>query len=1008
MQLHRRLRSALQRALNTPELRNRSPLLRGVVPDDLWWEIVSQAAPGVKGLKVMGAHGSIDVTSDFGQLFQLFCARGDVSLLRLDKLDEAKRRFRVDLEGHLYAGNQHSNGFATAVGLLLRFHGLAKEGINLLSRTSNIAASASTLLEALKGHQDFHETHVYGMLQELLNKGHCVRWDFDNWTDMGALAGPRGDTAYWFRNLTAVMAKWLANIDMRKPPDAPPIHDKGCPVAQEDATTFLSLCEEKMAAVELRSQADQHAHYWHAPAEEEALWHPVPMPDEGVPNFSIFFATSCDKEGDDILSPLSEGGRMLFSYGEEGAEGPDSETLGFADAAGAALPDGMQPICIQSDAHILAYSYSSRLGMEAALVALTEVHDKVSQALSKDLEDWEASTGAPLSAEDAQSAYDTRYCADLHLLLMTTSQQWSHGFPSPLDLYKQQRVIPQKACASVPFSTRREDVTTRSTAADVHAARSPQGLLDNSTPLSLTRFPPGTNLGILTTLCWMLSEGRLGELLQEHRLVLTADIGIYRPIKHFIHSVTDWHLSQALVDAINTLMGQDGKRNEVTACGKLLFDYSEAEKRRLGRFTLRDLADEIEFDLSEAKELTAAGGAIVIVTSVLSRYMSDAHKYRWYGPFHRYILLWLEINGIDYEEAAAAASPTVTITSLSRIRSLLTHDVYLLPGTFHAAAMLIKAAYAAVREPLYVPFFKAVFIGGGQAFGKRRLSLLRVLAELMHHVGADDAVRGALLEWRDELISSQLPMDPRCDLLYNHIFTIIPLFRLWSYFCISTDCNLQCTDGSSLRAIDAMLLLLPRMVLAFSTMKCINYAKNMCDFATVLISLRRCKSPVLDAYRAEPAFFCEEDMESYLAKLAAASHSLTDALSFDALQTRFVALAAMWEVEGLLQDTLRCDRGARSQLLRAKLSLALQVQVAQRRQPRVVWPPACAAQQRRDAARHRLHLQPHRAASRRLAQRGVDGGRVGEQAAGLHLLHHGPDHARRAVAHHRGGHARAR
>jgi hypothetical protein len=55
--------------------------------------------------------------------------------------------------------------------------------------------------------------------------------------------------------------------------------------------------------------------------------------------------------------------------------------------------------------------------------------------------------------------------------------------------------------------------------------------------------------------------------------VLTADIGIYRPIKHFIHSVTDWHLSQALVDAINTLMGQDGKRHEVIACGKLLFDY---------------------------------------------------------------------------------------------------------------------------------------------------------------------------------------------------------------------------------------------------------------------------------------------------------------------------------------------------------------------------------------------------------------------------------------------------
>jgi hypothetical protein len=37
-------------------------------------EILSQAAPGVKGLKVMGAHGSIDVTSDFGQIFQLFFA----------------------------------------------------------------------------------------------------------------------------------------------------------------------------------------------------------------------------------------------------------------------------------------------------------------------------------------------------------------------------------------------------------------------------------------------------------------------------------------------------------------------------------------------------------------------------------------------------------------------------------------------------------------------------------------------------------------------------------------------------------------------------------------------------------------------------------------------------------------------------------------------------------------------------------------------------------------------
>ena len=53
-------------------------------------------------------------------------------------------------------------------------------------------------------------------------------------------------------------------------------------------------------------------------------------------------------------------------------------------------------------------------------------------------------------------------------------------------------------------------------------------------------FPPGTNLDILTTLCWMLSEGRLGGLLQEHWLVLTSYIGIYRPIKHFIHSVTDW------------------------------------------------------------------------------------------------------------------------------------------------------------------------------------------------------------------------------------------------------------------------------------------------------------------------------------------------------------------------------------------------------------------------------------------------------------------------------------
>jgi hypothetical protein len=83
------------------------------------------------------------------------------------------------------------------------------------------------------------------------------------------------------------------------------------------------------------------------------------------------------------------------------------------------------------------------------------VHDKVSQALSKDLEDWEASTGAPLSAEDAQSAYDTRYCAALHLLLMTTSQQWCHGFPSPLDLYKQQRVIPQLRSGVQRFSVQR-------------------------------------------------------------------------------------------------------------------------------------------------------------------------------------------------------------------------------------------------------------------------------------------------------------------------------------------------------------------------------------------------------------------------------------------------------------------------------------------------------------------------------------------------------------------------
>ena len=48
-------------------------------------------------------------------------------------------------------------------------------------------------------------------------------------------------------------------------------------------------------------------------------------------------------------------------------------------------------------------------------------------------------------------------------------------------------------------------------------------------------------------------------------------------------------------------MGQDGKRHEVIACGKLLFDYSEAKKLRLGHFTLCNLEDEIEFDLSEAK-----------------------------------------------------------------------------------------------------------------------------------------------------------------------------------------------------------------------------------------------------------------------------------------------------------------------------------------------------------------------------------------------------------------------